>query len=217
MQRAATLPQVPASVGAALGVETDQRLLGELLLEKGAIEPQRLEMALARQAAMPGERLGAILVRLGLISEQTLLAALSAQLGVTVLDDADITARMTSIIQFHAEHSITPALSAKFNFFAFRELPDAERQGMPDAPDAEIPADGAGAAKARPVAIVARDVLDSGLLEYVQQMLCPGQPYTMYAVLPSATYQTLVDPTAPSRNYLPAHSMHNLPPRVILR
>ena len=51
MQRAATLPQVPAPAGVAPGVETDQRLLGELLLEKGAIEPQELEMALARQAA----------------------------------------------------------------------------------------------------------------------------------------------------------------------
>ena len=180
MQRAATLSQASAPARVTPGAETDQRLLGELLLAKGAIGPQGLEMALARQAAMPGERLGAILVRLGLISEQTLLAALSAQLGVTVLDDADITARMASIIQFHAEHSITPALSAKFNFFAFRELPDAERQGMPDASDTEVSAAGAGAAKSGPVAIVARDVLDSGLLEYVQQTLCPGQPYTMY-------------------------------------
>lgn len=179
MRQEAVLSDAQADKDVPQARPQSPRLLGALLLEKGAIEAQGLEMALARQALMPGERLGAILVRLGLISEQTLLAALSEQLGIAVLGDAEIAARMASIVQFHAERAITPALSAKFSFFAFREP-------METAKASEVASDGRAADSARnepaPVAVVARDVLDSGLLEYVQQRLCPREPHTMYLV-----------------------------------
>ena len=179
VRRGAAASGVQALMDVQTGAQSP-RLLGALLLEKGAIEAQGLEMALMRQAAMPGERLGAILVRLGLISEQTLLAALSEQLGVAVLGDAEIAAHMASIVQFHTERAITPSLSAKFNFFAFRE--SAETTKALEVAGDERAADTAETkpAPVAPVAVVARDVLDSGLLEYVQQTLCPGEPHTMY-------------------------------------
>ena len=49
-----------------------------------------LERALAFQAQSPNDRLGAILVRLGALSEENLLAALSAQTGYAAVTLADI-------------------------------------------------------------------------------------------------------------------------------
>ena len=67
-----------------------QALLGEQLLSRGHVAEADLERALAFQAQSPGDRLGAILVRLGALSEENLLAALSAQTGYAVVTLADI-------------------------------------------------------------------------------------------------------------------------------
>jgi general secretion pathway protein E len=56
------------------------RLLGELLLDRQLIRPQDLDQALAFQREH-GERLGAILVRLGAVSEDALYQVLAAQSG----------------------------------------------------------------------------------------------------------------------------------------
>ena len=60
------------------------RLLGELLVERGAVRPADLERALELQAAMGG-RLGQLLVRIGALSEDQLLEVLSGQLGLPVM------------------------------------------------------------------------------------------------------------------------------------
>ena len=67
-----------------------QFLLGQELLSRGHVAEADLERALAFQAQSPGDRLGAILVRLGALSEENLLAALSAQTGYAVVTLADI-------------------------------------------------------------------------------------------------------------------------------
>lgn len=65
-------------------------LIGQLLLQRGHVTEADLERALAFQAQQPGERLGAVLVRLGAVSEENLLAALCAQTGYAAVALADI-------------------------------------------------------------------------------------------------------------------------------
>ncbi len=67
-----------------------QVLLGQELLRRGQVAEADLERALAFQAQSPGDRLGAILVRLGALSEENLLAALAAQTGYAIVTLADI-------------------------------------------------------------------------------------------------------------------------------
>lgn len=55
--------------------------LGDLLLERGLISSGQLEQALARQRTT-GTFLGALLVDLGFIDQETLLQVLSAQSGI---------------------------------------------------------------------------------------------------------------------------------------
>ena len=63
--------------------------IGQMLLARGVISEDDLERGLAFQARFGG-RLGAVLVRMGALSERDLLGALSDQLGLPVLDRADI-------------------------------------------------------------------------------------------------------------------------------
>ena len=60
------------------------RLLGELLVERGIVSTADIHKALAFQEQFGG-RIGSILVRLGAVSEETLLPVLSDQLGVPLL------------------------------------------------------------------------------------------------------------------------------------
>jgi len=54
--------------------------LGELLVEQGVLDQERLQQALAEQQQRgKGELLGEVLEALGLIKEETLLSALSLQ------------------------------------------------------------------------------------------------------------------------------------------
>ena len=60
------------------------RLLGELLVERGIVSAADIQKAMAFQEQFGG-RIGSILVRLGAVSEETLLPVLSDQLGVPLL------------------------------------------------------------------------------------------------------------------------------------
>jgi general secretion pathway protein E len=60
------------------------RLLGELLEERGLVTAADVQKALAFQEQYGG-RIGSILVRLGALSEETLLPVLAEQLGIPVL------------------------------------------------------------------------------------------------------------------------------------
>jgi general secretion pathway protein E len=82
---AASLP--PISETAANGVEAHPpryMRLGEILLERKKIEPDELERALELQLER-GDKLGKILVDMGLIAQRDVLAALSEQLGVPLV------------------------------------------------------------------------------------------------------------------------------------
>ena len=61
--------------------------LGELLIERGKLDPGSLERALRLQQDS-GERLGALLVTLGLVAPRDVAEALAAQLGLPMLDGA---------------------------------------------------------------------------------------------------------------------------------
>lgn len=137
---------------------TQHQLLGQLLVERGSVEPAALDQALERQRQNPGERLGAIMVRLGLISEQTLLAVLCEQLQVSQLDDLTLAAVLPAIVSWHQDHQISPALAARHAFFAYA---NANESG---------------------VTVGTRDVLDSALIEFLATGPCRGQVTTMRLV-----------------------------------
>lgn len=73
-------------------------LLGQLLLARNLITPADLEKALATQAANP-MRLGRLLVRLGAISEDTLLPVLAEQLGLGLLSEEQLHSEAPSIVR----------------------------------------------------------------------------------------------------------------------
>jgi general secretion pathway protein E len=56
--------------------------IGEILIERGKLDPAGLDRALKMQKAEAHERLGAVLMKLGLISERDLYEALSEQFGI---------------------------------------------------------------------------------------------------------------------------------------
>jgi general secretion pathway protein E len=62
-----------------------RKRLGELLIERGKIDPAALERALRLQAES-GEKIGALLVTLGLVAQRDVAEALAAQLDLPLLD-----------------------------------------------------------------------------------------------------------------------------------
>src|ERR1039458_7197209 len=60
-------------------------MIGELLVARGLVAPAEVERALAYQR-QSGGRLGAVLVRMGVLSEDALLPVLAQQLGMPLLD-----------------------------------------------------------------------------------------------------------------------------------
>ncbi len=62
--------------------------LGEILIDEGLIEPEKLEIALMEQDRTE-RRLGRILIDMGLVKEQDLVAALAKQIGLSFVDLAD--------------------------------------------------------------------------------------------------------------------------------
>jgi general secretion pathway protein E len=79
---AATLPPHPESENAAS--ERGYMRLGEILLERGKIDPEDLSRALEIQLER-GDKVGKILTDMGLIAQRDVLAALSDQLGVPLV------------------------------------------------------------------------------------------------------------------------------------
>jgi len=143
----------------ALSMTTTPRpLLGELLLQRGALSPEGVETALAQQAAVPGDRLGAIMVRLGLISEKTLLDALSEQLAVGVFHDADIVSCLPAIVDWHLKWGVSQNMASRWSFFAYFPAADA------------------------PLAVVTRDPLNSALVEFLETGPCREHAYRFFLV-----------------------------------
>ena len=68
--------------------DTRHSPLAEILIEKGRIDPTQVERVLRLQEGS-GERLGALLVKLGLVSDSDIAEALSQQLGHPIVDALD--------------------------------------------------------------------------------------------------------------------------------
>ena len=79
--------------------------LGELLVERGAIQQGDLDRALYIQQSAGG-KLGALLLRTGAISEDVLLAALAEQLGAVYLRDDENLPEDLAVYRFMAESPI---------------------------------------------------------------------------------------------------------------
>lgn len=67
----------------------DPRAIGQLLIDSGLLSTKDLDRALSYQSEIKG-RLGAILVRLGAISEERLLPVLAQQAGLTYLSQSHL-------------------------------------------------------------------------------------------------------------------------------
>lgn len=65
-------------------VEKTKKRIGELLIEDGILSKEGLQTALEHQKT-EGGMIGQVLVRLGLITEENLIAALGSQLGIPFL------------------------------------------------------------------------------------------------------------------------------------
>src|SRR5437879_5683296 len=78
--------RLPESTNVALVAPTHcGRLLGDLLLDRGAVTAEQIATALLRQDERGG-RIGEILVEQGAISERTLTEAVAEQFGLKVVD-----------------------------------------------------------------------------------------------------------------------------------
>lgn len=72
--------------------------LGELLIQANLVNAQDIQRALDFQSRFGG-KLGAVLIRMGAISEDSLLNTLSQQLGLPVMDNANIPTDATPLMQ----------------------------------------------------------------------------------------------------------------------
>jgi len=59
--------------------------LGQILVESGTLTPEKLDLAL-REQKQTGEKLGAVLQRLGICSEREISRVLASQAGVECVD-----------------------------------------------------------------------------------------------------------------------------------
>ena len=73
-----------------------RRKLGELLMADGQLTEEQLSQALAYQHRHGG-RLGAILLKLGFVSEEAMISMLGAQMGIAKFEPADATIEHTVI------------------------------------------------------------------------------------------------------------------------
>jgi len=142
-------------------------LLGELLMRRAGLEQKGLASALERQR---GERLGALLMRLGLISEQSLLDALCEQLQVPLLHEKELPAIAPLAAALHARYPVPLALAQRLSFFIWET--SSEEEPNPQESDA-LP---------KPLHVAARDTLDSTLIEYLERGPAANRPYHLHLI-----------------------------------
>ncbi len=82
-------------------------VIGDLLVEQGAVQPAEVERALVYQRESGG-RLGAVLVRMGALSEDTLLPVLSRQLDMPLVDAEALFQQLPSVREALAASGLTP-------------------------------------------------------------------------------------------------------------
>lgn len=142
------------------------QLLGEILVARGALDAEAINRALAVQRESSGDRLGAILIRLGLISEFTLLEALSEQLDLPIFDTAAHPEAALLMRESHKQHRINRALALRLQFLTLSQ-------------------------DSAPPLVVSRDPLDSGLLEYLSSHVFPDTP-CQWALITQRDFERLL-------------------------
>ena len=155
--------------------ESSNLLLGQRLIDMGALDESGLAASLAAQLQAPTERLGAILVRVGALSEQTLLTALSSQLGVAVVAEPALSAHYPAVRQWHAAHAIPQAYATKLQFFVWAETGEPGRLN-----------------------VVAKDILNSELLEFLETGPAHEQSIRFWLIATRDLERTLLQIYRPS-------------------
>ena len=136
---AETIPWVPKEPPRTQ-VNKGKKRLGEILIEKGLLTAERLALALGEQV-ITKELLGTILVRRKWIKEEDLLAALSEQHNLPLVDlknrqiDWNIIKYFSSSLIFDChcvpfardEHSVTMAISNPFDAWTIKRAEDEAR------------------------------------------------------------------------------------------
>jgi type IV pilus assembly protein PilB len=80
--------------------ESNDRLLGDMLLKVNLINESQLKMALETQKQVPGSKLGAVLVKLRYVQEDKLSAVVGEQMNLPVLGlkDLVVSPRVSSLL-----------------------------------------------------------------------------------------------------------------------
>jgi type IV pilus assembly protein PilB len=114
---------------------TDHKSLGNRLIEKGILKEDQLNKALAEQS-ISGKKLGDILVDLGFVSEEDVVAILSDQMGLAYIDlssyqvesevialvDEKVAHQFQMIPLFKIDNVLTVAMADPLNIQAVDEL-----------------------------------------------------------------------------------------------
>ncbi len=93
--------------------------LGEWLVDSGGIPGDGLIRAKGMQALSPQERLGNILIRLGLLSEETLIDAQAKLFNLDVLNSTALSGHLPHIAQWHKAVGVSQAMAKRLQFAAF--------------------------------------------------------------------------------------------------
>ena len=105
---AASAPLLPLLPNDATGTTPASRaMIGELLQERGLVQPAEVARALAFQQ-QTGGRLGAVLVRMGALSEDALLPVLAQQLAMPLLDGAELQTQLPQMREAVAAGTLAP-------------------------------------------------------------------------------------------------------------
>ncbi|MGE3347340.1 MAG: GspE/PulE family protein [Ramlibacter sp.] len=125
--------------------------LGQLLLKRGNLDEGALKRAEDVLRTSPHEKLGSILIRMGLVSEQTLLDALSDLLEVPILVEPELSQCVTAAAVWHQVNGVPSAMAKRLQFIAFVS---SEEEST--------------------LHVATRDPFDSELQEYIQTVLTHG-------------------------------------------
>ena len=87
-------------LGLQMELSGQRKRLGEILIDRGLIDQEKLGLALEEQKRQGGQKLGTILVKMGFVDEQAMVEAISAQLDVArvVLENIQIEPAVAKLI-----------------------------------------------------------------------------------------------------------------------
>lgn len=110
----AELAQVLARTSESSTPKHSGRLLGTMLVTRGYLVPAELEYVLKQQAAS-GQRIGELLLDLGLVEEQALIELVAEQLRLEVFDRARVT------VNLRAARRLSEAEARRLQAIPFRD------------------------------------------------------------------------------------------------